>query len=105
MKEFINQNVLVTTVDWFYGKDGRTYRGAWGKLKGVHEAKESLGITPSRAHANWFIEIGDMVITGCQVLYITKCDNPPPENVDDFTKVDGEIKYYRRPSEIFIMHN
>lgn len=103
MIEFVGQNVLVTTQGWFYGTDGKLYRGAWGKLKAVHEAKEAIGITPNRSHANWFIEIGNMSIMGCQVLYYTKCPNPPPEyDIEDFDKASPE-KQYKRPSEVFIM--
>lgn len=106
MKEFIGQKVLVTTNGWFYGTDGKLYRGAWGKLKAVHEAKDALGIIPNRSHANWFIEIGDMVIMGCQVLYIIKCETAPPENniKDHSTGPEHGAFEYQRPGQIFIMN-
>ncbi len=104
MKEFIGQNVLITTQNWFYGTDGKAYRGAWGTLKGVHKAEDTMGIVPNRSHANWFIEIGDMIVMGCQVLYITKCKNPPPpESIKDHATSSGDLKEFIRPGEIFIM--
>jgi hypothetical protein len=106
MKEYIGQNVLVTTQDWFYGTDGKSYRGAWGKFKAVHEAKDALGILPNRPNVNWFLEIGNMSIMGCQVMHVIKCPEPPPEySIKDHSRdsPNGIIEY-QRPSEIFIMN-
>ncbi len=77
MKDLIGMNVLLTCSACFYAPDGVLYRGVWGKLKAVHEAKNVFGFVPNRAHANWIIEIGDMQIMGCQVLYSIKCPNKP----------------------------
>jgi len=100
MQHLIGKKVLVTTQGWFYGKDGRSYRAAHGTLKAVHEAGKSLGFIPNRAHANWFIEIGEMIIMGCQVMYVLECetvhDGPVPEWS---TENQGEkgISEYQRP--------
>lgn len=104
MKKFVGQKILVTTNGWFYGTDGKLYRGAWGTLHGVHEAKAVIGIDPVRGNANWFIEIGDMVIMGCQVMYFMACPEAPPErNIADH-KTDNGLNEFERPSEIFIMN-
>lgn len=106
MKQYINHKILVTTNDWFYGPDGKQYRGVWGTLKGIHEAKESLGIIPSRAHANWFIEIGGMVIMGCRIMYLVKCPNPPPEADIKEWHADAANGYkeFTRPGSILIFN-
>lgn len=71
--------VLVTTDGWFYGKDGKSYRGAWGTANIMH-AKDLLGINPSRS-TNWYLLLGigenQIIIAGCQIHYVQKCVEPP----------------------------
>jgi hypothetical protein len=103
MKEFLNQKVIITTQGWFYAPDGVQYRAIWGTLKGVHSAKDVLGFTVNASHANFFIEVGNTVIAGCQALYCVRCDNPP-----DFQLVDHQMydhsgsKVIQRKNEIYI---
>jgi len=70
----IGKKVLITTSNWFIAPDGKDYRAVHGTLKGVHEAGKSLGFIPNRSHANWFIEVGSMIIMGCQVMYVIECE-------------------------------
>ncbi len=102
MNQHIGKKCLVTTDRWFYGKDGKQYRSVWGTLKAVHEAGATLGFIPNRSHANWFIEIGSMVIMGCQVLYFDQVDEVNTGLVEDFTEKDGVIIKYERPSAIYL---
>jgi hypothetical protein len=51
MHPYINKKVLITTDRWFYAPNGKQYRAAFGTLKGVHEAGETLGFIHNRAHA------------------------------------------------------
>jgi hypothetical protein len=105
MKNFINKKVLVTTQSWFYGKDGKQYKAVYGTLKAVHEAGKTLGFIPNRSHANWFIEIGEMIIMGCQVMYIVECEKINTSSVTDWTtEGQGEkgIKEYERPTAIYV---
>lgn len=44
MQNFINKKVLVTTQNWFYGKDGKQYKSVHGTLKAVHEAGKNTWI-------------------------------------------------------------
>jgi hypothetical protein len=107
MKDLINKKVLVTTQGWFYGKDGRSYKAVHGTLKAVQEAGKTLGFIPNRAHANWFIEIGEMIIMGCQVMYIVECEEVNTNNVKDWT-TEGQsefgIKEYTRPTTIYLVN-
>lgn len=91
MQHFINQKVLITTSNWFYAPDGRQYRGVWGELKAIHEAGKALGFIPNRAHANWFLEVGDMIIMGCQVMYIVQCNQYTDGDVEDWTHKEGKL--------------
>lgn len=101
MKEFINHKVLVTTQGWFFAPDGLEYRGVYGTLKAVHEAGKELGFIPNRSHANWFIEIGNMIIMGCQVMYIVRADEAATGSVKAWDYHDGAIKEYDRPTKIY----
>lgn len=107
MKNFEGENVLITTSDWFVAPDGRDYKAAWGRLVKVHDAKESFGIIPTRAHANWIIEIGDMMIMGCRVMYIIKCKDKPNigKSIGWNSNTETGIKEYERPTLIYIAEN
>lgn len=105
MLALIGNKVLITTSNWFYGPDGKSYRAVWGTLKGVHEAGKTLGFIPNRSHANWFIEVGDMNIMGCQVMYVLKCDNKPnTDKTPDWQSdaING-LKEFDRPSAILLV--
>lgn len=101
MHTYINNKVLITTSDWFYAPDGKYYKSVWGTLKGVHEAGKSLGFIPNRSHANWYIEIGNMTLMGCRVMYVIKCDSPFFGRVKDWNQEKGEYFEYERPSVIY----
>ena len=103
MNYLLNKKVLITTAQWFIAPDGKQYRAAWGELKGVHEAGKTLGFIPNRSHANWFLQVGNMTIMGCQVLYVIECENKPnAERVEDYTTNTGELKEFHRPTQIYI---
>jgi hypothetical protein len=104
MNEFIGKKVLMTTDRWFFAPDGNQYRAVWGTLKVIHEAGKSLGFIPNRSHANWFYEIGNMIIMGCQVLYITACPDKPNTEPTAERKIGekGEVYEYKVPTVIYI---
>jgi hypothetical protein len=103
MHSYIGKKVLITTDRWFYGTDGKQYRAVYGTLNGIHEAGKTLGFIPNRSHANWFIEIGNITIMGCQVLYIIQTDDKPNlGNASDWSNEKEEgVKLFDRPSAIF----
>lgn len=65
----IGQTVLITTDHWFYAPDGKTYRAVFGTLRAVLPDSEVLGIKTNARSTNWYLEIGNMVIAGCQIHY------------------------------------
>lgn len=104
MHPLINKKVLVTTSNWFYGADGKTYRAIHGILKNVQEVSKLLGFTPNRSHANWYLEIGEMVIMGCQVMYLIQCDNVEQNSViSDWKDTENGISVYNRPNLIYFV--
>lgn len=104
MKQYIGKKVLITTNNWFYAPDGKSYRGVWGTLKGLHEAKDILGF-PIQRSVNWIAEVGDMVIMGCQIHYIILSPTPPPDTVEDFSAKEGQVTNYNHPSYIYNADN
>lgn len=101
-----NDNILVTTDNWFYAPDGKKYRSAWGKVR-IHQDSELLGISTNRNSTNWYMTIGEgdgmIVIAGCQVHYAVKCYNiPNVEEVKEYSYGNGANLTFDRPSEIYI---
>jgi len=70
----IGQTVLITTDHWFYAPDGKTYRAVFGTLRAVLPDSEVLGIKTNARSTNWYLEIGNMVIAGCQTHYAMLAD-------------------------------
>ena len=61
----IGDKVLITTDNWFFGKDGIQYRAVYGTVKSIANDVDILGIKTNAKSTNWYVEIGDMVIAGC----------------------------------------
>jgi hypothetical protein len=90
MKHYIGKKVLVTTSEWFYAPDGKSYRAVHGTFRTTYLADEILGGSAGRDHANWLLEIGDMVIAGCQVNYIIQCDEVNTEPAVEWTSIETQ---------------
>jgi hypothetical protein len=97
----IGDKVLVTCDNWFYAPDGIMYRGVFGTVKAVRTAEDTLGIRPNGRSTNWYLEIGNMTIAGCQVHYVVKTDNVNCEAVDDASVVEGVVHRHNRPTQIY----
>jgi hypothetical protein len=71
---------LVTTANWFHGPDGQSYRAAWGRVR-VLKTKDILGFDPLRPSTNWFMKVGierkHVLIAGCQIHYLVRCEEKP----------------------------
>lgn len=102
MTDLIGKKVLITTGEWFYASDGKTYNAVHGTLKGIHEAGKTLGFIPNRAHANWYLEVGNLNLMGCQGLYVLQCDEINTGDVEEWKNEDGNVVKFTRPSAIFI---
>lgn len=96
----IGDKVLVTTDAWFFGPDGRHYRGAWGTLHGIASDSETLGVKTNARSTNWYARVGGVLIAGCQIHYAVECPQCPPRAVDDFEVKDGVVRNFVRPSSI-----
>lgn len=97
----VGQRALVTVDNWFYAPDGRQYKAVFGTVKAVRTAEDSLGVKPNGRSTNWYLEIGNMTLAGCQVHYALRCDSCSFEPAGDFAIHDGESREFKRPSGIY----
>jgi hypothetical protein len=81
------ETYLITTSGWFIAPDGEQYRSVWGKCY-IYTTEEILGFTPIRPSTNWFLNIGGMIIAGCQIHYIIKCESKPQVESNFYTDFD-----------------
>lgn len=93
----IGDKVLVTTDAWFFAPDGEQYKAVCGTVKGVYTAEETLGVKTNAKSTNWYVEIGNMTIAGCQIHYAIKTDivsfKPPVREIE----FNGELKISENP--------
>lgn len=99
--DYIGKNVLITTEAWFYAPDGKTYRAVWGTLKAIKRAEDTLGIRPNGRSANWYVEIGNVSIAGCQINYAVQTDVVNFGEADETNLHDGRYVVSARPSSIY----
>lgn len=97
----IGQKALITTDNWFFAPDGLQYRAAFGTVKAVRSSDETLGIKTNAKSTNWYVEIGNVTLAGCQIHYAIRTDACNFGEVNDSDIVNGERKDYTRPSRIY----
>lgn len=81
----VGKNYLITTERWFIAPDGEQYRSVWGKVKSILDSEETLRIKTNRNSTNWYVEIGNMIVAGCQIHYAIQTDQVEfhPSRVDE----------------------
>lgn len=96
MKYKLGRKYLITTDSWFLAPDGESYKAVFGTLVGVFADTEILGgIKPNRNSANWYVEIGNMIIAGCQIHYALRTDNCSSFGQSRDLEHNGEILHSR----------
>jgi len=87
----IGKTYLVTTSAWFVAPDGESYKAVFGTIHAVCDATQVLGIRTNAKSTNWYIEIGCMIVAGCQIEYVIRTDEvslrPPSSELTDRGKV------------------
>jgi hypothetical protein len=101
----VGKTALITTDNWFYAPDGRSYRAVFGTIKAVKTSEETLGVRTNARSTNWYVEIGCLTLAGCQIHYAVRCDSVSIEPATDWTTHEGVCKEYTRPSTIFLADN
>lgn len=97
----IGEKYLVTCDKWFLAPDGKQYRAVHGTVKDVLKDDDVLGIKTNRHSSNWYLEIGNMIVAGCQIHYAIKSDNCNFDSAKEHLACDGEFKLSSRPSSIY----
>lgn len=98
----IGKKALITTNNWFHAPDGKQYKAVFGTIKSVLSDEETLGIKTNRGSTNWYVEIGDMTIAGCQIFYAVQTDKCNLGDYEDYqTSSEQGIVKYTSPSRIY----
>ena len=98
----VGDKVLITTSNWFYAPDGRTYRAVFGTVHGILDDKGTLGIATNKNSSNWYVSIGNLIVAGCQIHYAVKTNCCNLNMVKDWQPdAANGINLYDRPSAIF----
>lgn len=99
----IGEKVLVTTDNWFFAPNGEQYRAVWGTVKAILDDQSTLGVKTNARSTNWYAEIGNMTIAGCQIHYAVWAPTCHTGDVAAW-KDGGEgqpVIHYTRPSSIY----
>jgi hypothetical protein len=70
----IGQKILITTDNWFYAPNGNSYKAVYGTVKKILKTENFLSVKRDNRTASWGIEIGNMIIAGCQIHYAIATD-------------------------------
>lgn len=94
--------VIVTCDNWFYAPDGQSYRAVFGTVRAVRTAEDALGVRPNGKSTNWYAEVGNITIAGCQIHYVVRSDTCDMGDILAWTETEpGVIKRYLRPTHIY----
>lgn len=97
----IGQKVLLTTYNWFIAPDGKQYMAAYGTVKAVLDSAEALGVRTNARSTNWYVELGNMTIAGCQIFYAVRTDNCELGEVESYEVKEGKTLKCWVPSKIY----
>ena len=98
----IGKKALLTLDNWFYAPDGNTYRAVFGTVNAVKTAEETLGIRPNAKSTNWYVEIGNLTVAGCQVHFAVRTDVCSADRSHNWTSsAEVGCKEYDTPCSIY----
>lgn len=97
----IGKKALINCDNWFYGPDGKQYRAVFGTVRAIKGDQETLGIKTNARSTNWYVEIGRMIVAGCQIHYAMQVDAVNTGMVADSNEDKGVVTDFQIPSRIF----
>ena len=98
----VGKKALLHTNNWFHAPDGKQYNNVFGTIKAVLSDEETLGIKTNRGATNWYVEIGNMTIAGCQIFYGINTDTCNLGEYEDYhTSPEHGLVKFTSPSRIY----
>lgn len=89
-KNEIGKKALLTSDNWFFAPDGQQYRAAFGTVHEISNIEDMLGIKVNSRSRDWYIQIGNLSLAGCQIHHIIRTDTcsfgPSSRDLDDGLK-------------------
>jgi len=82
--------MLLTTHNWFVAPDGEQYKSVFGTVKAIHSDSALLGIKTNRHSTDWYVEIGNMIVAGCQIYYAIKTNSVSLKKATREVDFEGE---------------
>ncbi len=71
----LEKDILVTTDCWFTAPDGESYKAVYGKLIAIYTDEQALGVKTNSKSTNWYAQVGNMLLAGCQIHYAINCQD------------------------------
>lgn len=98
----IGDKALITTEGWFRAPDGVNYRAVFGTIKAVLKSEDALGVKTNAKSTNWYVEIGNMTVAGCQIHYAIKTDKCSKEPALSWSSsAEHGLKEFNTPCAIY----
>lgn len=97
----VGQKVLITTHNWFCAPDGKQYTAVYGTVKAVLDSQQTLGVKTNARSTNWYAEVGNITIAGCQIFYAIRTDSCDLGDTESFEVKDGKVLKYWVPTKIY----
>lgn len=99
----IGKKALISCDNWFIAPDGCEYKAVFGTIKSVRTSEETLGVKTNAKSTNWYVEIGNMTVAGCQIHYAIctdTCNTGGAQGWSIDPRKDGAYTY-ERPSLVY----
>ncbi len=98
----LNETYLINTDKWFVAPDGETYNAVFGTVKTIHDSTSALGVKTNSRSTNWYVEIGNMMIAGCQIHTAFRTNNVSFKDPEKgWALHEGNLLLNTSPSRIY----
>lgn len=72
-----------------------------GTVQAIETDEKTLGVRTNARSTNWYLQVGGLVIAGCQIHYAVACDDCDTGSVVDWKEEGGQVVKYIRPSCVY----
>lgn len=97
----IGAKALITTDNWFITPSGEQYRAAFGTIRAVRSSEDALGVRTNAKSTNWYIELGHLLIAGCQIHYAIQTDHANLKPFQSWKDTPEGVAQFEKPSSIY----